>query len=617
MSFLGLGDALREEPAETPSKLSLELIFTEEPVPLDVFIKDKKFLNNPPLSPVQYDAVRHIERVYYPELYPLMGEQFNEPYWTEPIRMVNLITLQWGKGSGKDHICRMASLRVAYLLLCLRSPQAYYEMPEQDTITMLNIASSATQAMRAFFVPMTRAVKRGWFEDKCDPKQNVIVYDKNIEAVSGHSDAESQEGGNLILGIADEIDAFRSKDELERYRGNAPRESPRSAEAILKMMRTSSSTRFPKTYKNVRISYPRYLGSTIQKLTATGKADIHAKGENKSRHYVSGPLATWEVNPRVSGKDDFQEDYDEDPDMAAAMYECKPTRATDTYFKNMEAVRLAVDADEQPIDVDYEVIEVHSQETGRVARVWNAVFGIDSSFVPRAGSRYAIHADLALSADSAGVSMSHVESWQDHVVTVADETGFLIQKTERRPVVRTDFVIRLESDMSAQVDGAPPREIQIRWVRALVFQLIQLGFSIDIVTYDGFQSADSMQILNSHGVETARVSTDRDQDIWKSLKDLMYEGRLRMPFSAKLLEELESLGKRMGKVDHPPGGSKDEADALACSVWDALSLGGESTDEQLFPTDGEFRSGGWADLSGVENDSMMSLPLGFSLGRPM
>lgn len=95
------------------------VLFAEEPVSLSVFVQDRAYLGNPPLSPVQYDAVRHIERVYYPSLYPEMAAEFEsekssgrlfvgpaskwreEKYWSEPIRMINFATLQWGKGSGK------------------------------------------------------------------------------------------------------------------------------------------------------------------------------------------------------------------------------------------------------------------------------------------------------------------------------------------------------------------------------------------------------------------------------------------------------------------------------------------------------------------------------------
>jgi hypothetical protein len=47
-------------------KSDLEDIFAEEPVSLEVFVRDKKFMGAGDawsLSPVQYDAVRYAERI--------------------------------------------------------------------------------------------------------------------------------------------------------------------------------------------------------------------------------------------------------------------------------------------------------------------------------------------------------------------------------------------------------------------------------------------------------------------------------------------------------------------------------------------------------------------------
>jgi hypothetical protein len=205
---MNLSDLLNGAFEDNP-KSDLENIFSEEPVDLTTFVQDKKFMGSPALSPVQFEAVRHAERIFYPELYPLMGEHF-DPYWSEPVRMVNFVNLQWGKGSGKGHVCRTISMRVAYLLLCLRSPQEYFGMPGQDSIHLLNVAMNAQQAQRAFFDPIEKLVRTSpWFKDKAAPTRGAIVYDKNVEAISGHSEAESQEGLNLLLGVADEIDGFR------------------------------------------------------------------------------------------------------------------------------------------------------------------------------------------------------------------------------------------------------------------------------------------------------------------------------------------------------------------------------------------------------------------------
>jgi hypothetical protein len=560
-------------------------IFEEEPVPLDVFVRDRGYLANPPLSDVQYEAVRHAERVYYPQTYQILAGSSDpkiRAYWSAPCRMVNTLELEWGKGGGKDHTCRMIAMRVCYLLLCLKSPQAYYEMPEQDSIHCLNVASSSRQAQRAFFAPMRRAIQRPgcWFQragvDILDAAErqrrgakgertttllDTIRFEHNIEAVSGHSDADSQEGLNLILGIADEIDAFRSAAELARNAGPKHRESSSSAESILDMLRTSATTRFPEVYKNVHISYPRYLGSTIQQLIAKGRADNEAKGE-KSKYYVSGPLATWEANPRISGKEAFADDYEKDPALAESKYECRPRRAINPYFANEAAIRdCCVTYAQPPVDVAYV----------REGASWRPLYTFSPEFYPVKGALYAMHADLAATGDRAGVSLAHVKRWQDHALVGHDEEGLEIQIAERRPVVKVDFTISYASDVGA----VPPMEIQIRWARMLCLELRRMGFPVVRFTFDQWQSKDSMQILESHGIETDRFSTDVSEEGWRTLRDLMYEGRLEMPDREMVIVELLGLSRLpSGKIDHLGDSSKDEADSLAGAAVGALEVGG-------------------------------------------
>jgi hypothetical protein len=616
-----LRKAAGEIPSEHPGDLGLAAILDEEPVPLTVFVQDKKFLGNPPLSAVQYDAVRHIERIYYPALYPQLVEEFEagkrqgrlhiassdavwreERYWSADLRMTNFATLQWGKGGGKDHICRVASMRVAYLLLCLISPQTYYGMPDQDTIHLLNVASSSAQAQQAFFMPIVRAVKKGWFADKCTPRQNTISYKKNIESVSGHSDAETQEGLNLLLAIADEIDAFKSKKEMVTRRGASAREPTKSAEGILNMMRTSASTRFPEVFKNVRISYPRYLGSTIQRLTDDARADYEERGR-QSRHYVSGPLATWEVNPRVKGKEAFAEDYREDPIMARAKYECRPARAINPYFRNVQAVdSVFTILDAMPVTVGY-VME-KSERSQR--RVWTPSYTFSDSFYPVRGAIYTMHADLAVAGDRAGIAMAHVVDYNEYETVTEDEDGAPYVLRETRPRVKVDFCESYSADSAAE----PPREIQIRWARQLCFELIRRGFNIRLFTFDSFQSTDSMQILETKGIETEKVSTDLSEDPWRNLRDLIYEGRIEIPrlstegYAASKLpfllrEELLALSRMPnGRVDHPADGSKDLADALACVAMTAVQMGGreEGPNERRYYEPDDFATGQRAEL---------------------
>lgn len=590
-------------------------IFEEEPVSLDVFVQDQHFLNSPSLSAVQYDLVQHIERIYMPELYPLMAEEFGG-YWSDTldIRMTNLITAQWGKGGGKDHTVRVASLRVAYLLLCLRSPQAYFGMPRQDSIHMLNIAANAPQAQRAFFKPMTYAVKRGWFKDKAHPTQNSIIYNKNLEAISGHSDAEGMEGLNLILGVADEIDAFKAENETVGS-GKRAREASTTAEGMLNMLKSSASTRFPVNYKRVAISYPRYLGSTIQKLTAEAKEKIE-KEPTTSRYYASGPYATWEVNPTKT-KEMYAEDFKDDPVEAAAKYECNPSRAVNPYFRNFHTFKQAVDKQAQPITITYERRKFESETTKQTTLGWEPVFHFSPDFKPVQGARYALHGDLAINGDRAGIAMSHVSHYEQRENVIAGEKdGERVMHVVDVPIIRNDFTICFEADIT----DTPAREIQVRWARELAFELVRRGFAIVSYTFDQFQSADNMQILTQHGIESDKLSPDRDQSVWKNLRDIVYDGRLRMPFSQLLMNEIEALSVIDKKVDHPPSGSKDLADAMACSVVGAIAAGGEEDPDGAMVEIGEsiFDIGDqvrmldqMGSLAPIGMDSVLTMPLAF------
>jgi hypothetical protein len=539
--------------------------WVEEPVPLDVFVTDQRYLKNPPLSLEQYNAVRCAERVFFPATYAELGGSADREiraYWSQLVPMVNFITLQWGKGGGKDHTCRIMSMRVAYLTLCLPSPQDYYGFAGQDEIQLLNVASSAPQANMAFFGPMRRAVMRKgcWLGQYANPLQGVVEYANGVSAISGHSDAETQEGLNILLGVADEVDAFKRQEELEAHRPKAARESTKSAEAILKMLQTSMITRFPLVGKNVRISYPRYKGSMIQQLTTEARKEQRRRGV-ETRHYVSGPLATWIVNP-LRTKADFDAEYEDDPVLAKARYECDPAAAVNPFFSNEAAVEACVkETERDPLTVRYEPEMnkvIHPDGERATVRSWTTVYDFAASLAkPKSGAVYAMHADLAVNKDCAGIAMAHVRDWEEQEVVGKDGDGTDVVLSERRPFVAVDFVMRFEADMRTD----PPREIQVRWARELCLELRRRGFNVRWFSFDGFQSVDSMQILESNGIESKRVSTDLKIEPYRGLRDMFNEARIELPLAFPpdrdplLLRELYGLNKQAnGKIDHPVGG---------------------------------------------------------------
>lgn len=523
MSLLGSSRKIAAEFLEEQLQMDgigtgkLSEIFDEEPPPLDVFLYDKKYLNHMrptvpipdesgyafKLSPIQFDFVRNFEQIFYPELYISMVEEFGT-YWT-PLPMKHMFALEWGKGSGKDMSVRIGFTRITNLLSCMRSPQTYYSMAATDSIQMLNVAATAQQARDAFFDPMKRLFISNKYLSSLfkgdDPAEGShrLKLNKNITIISGNSMAENQEGLNLIAGVADEISAFKV---AEEFRDKGDGRAARGAEQIVSMLRSSASSRFPHSYKIAQISWPRFSGDAIEKALAAGKASQKELGE-ASTWYVSGPHATWEVKPGVT-KENFIEHYRENAEMAAAMYECRPPKATNAFIRDEQSIDAAFEEiKDDPIQVDYywgyPPESAGAGDPSQLQEGWQVKFTFSPDLVPIPGALYCMHGDMAIKGDRAGIAMSHVQKY------------LAANGEEERPVIKNDFVFTFESDISTN----PPREVQIRWYRQLIWELIERGFIIATVTFDQFQclSGDTRIPLLDGTTKTMR-ELDGAEDFW-------------------------------------------------------------------------------------------------------
>jgi hypothetical protein len=164
------------------------------------------------------------------------------------------------------------------------------------------------------------------------------------------------------------------------------------------------------------------------------------------------------------------------------------------------------------------------------------------------------HCDLALSGDSAGLAIGTVSGFKA-VSSDPHQPAYM-------PEIWVDGVLEIK----------PPKncEILLGKIREVIIVLKRMGLNIVWVTFDQFQSSDPQQILRQQGLITGHQSLDdvpcRPYDFCKTAA---YEGRLNMPIHPKLQREMLMLEKdtKTGKVDHPPGASKDLADALSGIVY--------------------------------------------------
>ena len=132
---------LNVEISDFDKLLSHEEIETE-PVPIDVFVSDRKYLGLPPLSEIQTEIVKNSTQILKKDtLIKLHGEDEGIKIYDKYTQ--NEVICQLGKGSGKDHCARITMAYTVYLMHCLRDPLSYYGKATGVYVDLLNLAVNA------------------------------------------------------------------------------------------------------------------------------------------------------------------------------------------------------------------------------------------------------------------------------------------------------------------------------------------------------------------------------------------------------------------------------------------------------------------------------------------
>ena len=160
-----------------------------------------------------------------------------------------------------------------------------------------------------------------------------------------------------------------------------------------------------------------------------------------------------------------------------------------------------------------------------------------------------VHIDLAITGDCAGIACAYVPYF-----TKVNRSE---QGAEIFPAFRFDFILQIR----------PPHggEISFSAIRDIIYRLSSAGLPVKWVSLDSFQSVDTLQILHTKGYMTGKVSADVNPIVYDVLKQGILDERVMAPTHDTALKELSTLEKviQTHKIDHPPGGSKDCADAMA------------------------------------------------------
>lgn len=548
-----------------------EDIWDERPVELKVFFYSKEYMNLPPLSPIQEEIIELGSNILRKETWiQLYGEEKGCEIASRNRKELFFLL---GKGAGKDLMSEIICARIAYLLLCLKDPAAYYGKPQGDNIDIVNVAKNAKQANNVFFAGLKQRIKFcPWFRGKYKLRANDIEFDKNIRVHSLNSENEATEGLNIMVAVLDELDSFDEGDTTE------------NADKMYKTLRATVSSRFDEVGKLLVLSFPRRKdGFIMRKYDEFVMDKIVFK---KSHVFVLNPEL-----PMGTEGNEFTVEWEEDEIISYRFanvwalrrptWKVNPTKTIDNFVMDFYADVNDALGRFAACPQETDGINDWYKDKAKIDATFDSANGVaeDGSIriKPDESKKYYIHVDLALKQDNAALAMAHVEDFKQFKIggTVLDPA----------PHVVVDLVRYWKPGKDRPLDFSDIREF--------IISLRRKAFNICLVTFDRWNSDQIIKALNEIGIPAEKLSVLRDQ--YNEFALTMGENRIIGPESALLKKELKTLiVNDKGKIDHPGRTGNDLADAVCGAVYNATSL----TPKQ----DGDFDIITYADIKRERND---------------
>lgn len=524
------------------------------PVSIREFVESPDFLDDTSIYPANMDS---LEALNNPDGWRI-GSTYVEAVLTGAI------------GTGKTTLALHSTLYQVYVLACLRNPHTLFGLSESSEIAFILQAPTERLAKSIGFNRIRELVQNSkCFKGPNAPDKRTIKSQLAfpngvvIRPLTGSTTAAL--GANVMGGLIDELAFAEHVQNSMRTRGLSD-EFDQGELQYLTIQRRRKS-RFLKHGRLpgllCLVSSPQAPDDLMSRKLVEAEADSTIYVHNKRLWDVRpGDFSADRFRvfcgdenraPRILGDkervrkdeaplmdevpEEFRREFQADVDSALRDIAGRASTGVAPFMRNRKAV-LECFTSESLLTTN--AVDLTTTELELARR----------SFKDVEHSRW-VHVDLALSRDSAGVVCGYIQSFREI-------DGIL------RPVIVVDFSLEV----------IPPEvgEINFSKIRSLIIGLRGRGLPIKWVSFDGFQSADSRQILSGEGFQTGLKSMDKTTQPYETLRECMYEGRLYAPPHTKLQKELVQLqfDVRRQKIDHPTKGSKDIADALA-GVVEGLS----------------------------------------------
>ncbi len=577
-----LREKMERGTSDTLSKL-YSIDFIRQPVDIETFVKDPFYLGK---------SCEGIYPVWLAELKVVFapGSDIFEWIFTGAIR------------GGKTWTAAVACIYKLYLLSCTKNPQTYLGLGDPNTAIYFGIFSvRLTEAEETAFDYMKQFVDASPYFRKYFPRNRKINYrlefPHRIRVNFGSKELHAL-GRAMICVIIDEAnfmkggaigDAYKLYYQVRaritgqyQYRGYTP--------GLLCVI-SSRNTETDFLEKHIQ----RFVGQKGVYLSE------YALWETRPSDYYSGDtfrvaagnkykpsrlLKEKEPNPEdqqvidvpVEHRDMFENNIDQAIRDIAGI----PIYAISNYLQDRtKLIKCATAKWKHPFTM--ETIALDYTQMPKLSdwfKIRDVCKVVGSRYSPRLNpeaNRFA-HVDLALNGDCAGICVAHVAGMRKESRQIKDQLYYNVSSIE----INVDFML--------QIQAVPGSQIDISAIREFFLYLRRNGYRLAKVTYDGWQSASSIQDLNKAGLLAELQSVDRKTDAYDCLRDLLMEERIHMYKYDPFIEEIGQLQRiikgKKAKIDHPAEGSKDVSDAVAGAVFSCMR------DATIYPNHNDRPIGG-------------------------
>lgn len=507
------------------------------------------------------------------EMYPVVVEELiniNENHG----RVVNTLTEfvgTGGIGSAKTTTALYTNAYQLYLLSCYKNPHAMFGMDSTSEILFIFQSLNATVAKDVDYARFRSICSQSYYFTTVFPFrkdiESSLKFPNRIEAKPIGSDGGSI-GQNVLGGLIDEVNFMAVTEGSKKGQGGKYDQARIIYDGVSRRIKSRfvnnggqpgilclvSSKNYPGEFTDVKLKeaetdpsiyiYDKRVWEVKPKGTFSGEMFLIFRGDDTRKPRVINAVtdvAEEDKDLVIEVPVEYRSSFD--TDMIGSLRDIAGvgTSSRYPYILNTDKVSAAFGRRKS-------VLSLTSHDFNSSERMQFFPQRITDPHLPRW-----VHVDLSLTGDCTGIACGYVQDFVQ--VSKASE--------EVMPKIKFDFILQI----------VPPKgdEIKIHRIRELFYKLRNSGLPIRWVTFDSFQSVDSIQLLRQQGFTTGMISTDLTMVPYDMTKTAFYEGRIEAPTHEVALKEFLTLEKvttkNKPKIDHPPHGSKDCSDAVASVVY--------------------------------------------------